>query len=94
MPGVLLSLLMLAALDSSSDFLMSSRWSGIFALQFFGHGRTSAKSAVPDGQYEWNWTSAQGLEAPAEEKENALSRLLIKGLNAISEAQKLLILVS
>jgi len=73
---------------------MSSRWSGAFALQFFGHGRNSGNSALPHSQSVWDWTSAQGLEAPAEEKENVLSRLVMKELSAISKAQKLLFLVS
>lgn len=73
---------------------MSSRCSRVFALQLFGHGRNSEWSTLPDGQYVWDWTGAQGLEAPAEKKKNALSRFLMKELSAISKAQKLLFLVS
>lgn len=62
-------------------------------MQLFSHGRKSGKRALPDGQYAKDWSSAQELEAPAEEKENALSRLLMKGLSAISNAWKMLLLV-
>lgn len=63
-------------------------------MQFFVHGRNSGKSLLPDGRYVWDWSHAQVLEALAEEKEIALSRLLKKTLSTITKAEKLLFLIS
>lgn len=67
-------------------------WSPCFAILW--SWQEFRKESTIDGQYVWNWTSAQGLEAIVEEKENTLSRLWMKGLSTITKAQKLLFLAS
>lgn len=95
MTGIILPLLIPVALEFFSNFfLMSSKWNGVFVLQFFVQGKNSAKSSLPGDQYVWDWSNAQALEATSEEKEMALSRYLKERLSTITKAQELLFLVS
>lgn len=85
---------MLAALDSLPDIfnVKQMEWSPCFAILW--SWQELWKESTIDGQYVWNWTSAQELEATAEEEENTLSRLWMEGLSTTTKTQKLLFLAS